>query len=50
MTLGSSMLGKKMFNNVQHLVNALKQDYNINEDWMGSLYYGIHLDWHYDGN
>ena len=30
--------------NAQLIVNSLKQGYNINEDWMGSLYCGINVD------
>ena len=32
----------------QHLPNVLKEFYEIEEDWTGSLYYGITLDWYYD--
>ena len=32
----------------QHLLNVLKEFYEIEEDWTGSLYCGITLDWHYD--
>ena len=31
-----------------HLVGILKEFYNLEEDWKGSLYYGITLDWHYN--
>jgi hypothetical protein len=27
-----------------HLINSLKQDYEVTEDWMGKLYCGIMLD------
>jgi hypothetical protein len=33
--------------NVYHLLNALKQDYNVTEDWTGGLYCKIKLDWDY---
>ncbi len=32
---------------VQHLINTLKQDYKIKEDWDGHRYLGITLDWDY---
>ena len=31
-----------------HLCNALKQKYEISEDWKGKLYCGMSLDWHYN--
>jgi hypothetical protein len=31
--------------NAYHLLNALKQDYKVTEDWTGGLYCGIKLDW-----
>ena len=31
----------------QHLINALKQTYEISEDWNGELYCGITLKWDY---
>ena len=34
---------------VDHLINALRQDYEINTDWSGSLYCGITLNWNYEG-
>jgi hypothetical protein len=34
--------------NAQHLITALHQHYNIEEDWDGSLYCGISLKWNYD--
>ncbi len=30
-----------------HLINILKQDYEISEDWTGSKYIGITFDWDY---
>jgi hypothetical protein len=32
---------------VNHLIQALKQDYEIEEDWDGTRYLGITLDWDY---
>jgi hypothetical protein len=32
---------------VNHLIQALKQDYEIEEDWEGNRYLGITLDWDY---
>jgi hypothetical protein len=32
---------------VQHLINTLKQDYEIKEDWDGNQYLSITLDWDY---
>lgn len=32
----------------QHLLNALKEDYEISEDWKGKLYCGITLQWNYE--
>ena len=34
--------------NIQHLINALKETYEISEDWDGALYCGISLQWNYD--
>ena len=31
-----------------HLINALKQSYEIKEDWEGALYCGISLKWNYN--
>jgi hypothetical protein len=31
-----------------HLLNALKQDYEVTVDWTGGLYCGINLDWDYE--
>eukprot|EP00804_Cyclotella_cryptica_P000231 CCRYP_016185-RA/>CCRYP_016185-RA protein AED:0.45 eAED:0.45 QI:0/0/0/1/1/1/2/0/251 len=35
--------------NAEHLMTALKQDYEVEEDWTGSLYCGIKLHWNYEG-
>ena len=32
----------------QHLVSALKEHYDIEEDWQGKKYIGLTLDWDYD--
>ena len=34
--------------NAQHLIDALKDFYEVEIDWKGKLYCGISLDWHYD--
>jgi hypothetical protein len=34
--------------NADHLLNALKEDYEVTEDWAGKLYCGISLDWDYE--
>ena len=34
--------------NAQHLIDALKDLYEVVIDWKGKLYCGIDLDWHYD--
>ena len=31
-----------------HLIQALKKDYNISEDWKGQKYCGLTLDWDYE--
>ena len=33
--------------NVNHLMNALKETYTVTEDWQGERYVGIHLQWDY---
>ena len=33
--------------NAKHLLGVLKEFYKMEEDWTGSLYCGITLDWHY---
>ena len=42
---GIKYVGKE---HAHHLLGILKEFYKIEEDWMGSLYCGITLDWHYD--
>ena len=32
---------------IHHLINALKENYEISEDWTGELYCGIGLKWNY---
>jgi len=41
--------GVKFINetDVNHLIQTLKQDYEIEEDWEGTQYLGITLDWDY---
>jgi hypothetical protein len=35
--------------NVNHLINSIKKDYTLTEDWLGGdLYCGIQLDWDYN--
>jgi len=48
-TLVEDDFGVKYINetNVNHLIQALKQDYEIEEDWEGTCYLGITLDWDY---
>jgi endonuclease I len=41
---GIKYLGK---DNADHLLNALKENYEVTEDWAGKLYCGISLDWDY---
>ena len=41
---GVKYLGKQ---HVTHLINALKENYEISQDWAGSKYYGLQLDWDY---
>ena len=42
---GVKYVGKEHAN---HLMSVLKQFYDVEEDWTGSLYCGITLDWHYE--
>ena len=37
-----------MYFHTKHILGVLKEFYKIEEDWTGSLYCGITLDWHYD--
>ena len=34
--------------NIAHLLNTLKENYDMNEDWEGKLYCGITLQWNYN--
>ena len=34
--------------NAKHLLGVLKEFYKMEEDWTGSLYCGITLDWNYE--
>ena len=42
---GVKYVGKEHAN---HLMSVLKEFYDVEEDWTGSLYCGITLDWHYE--
>ena len=42
---GVKYVGEK---NIQHLIKALKKDFEISEDWEGGLYCGITLKWDYE--
>ena len=43
---GVKYVGKE---NAEHLIRTIKQaGYELFEDWAGTLYCGITLDWHYD--
>eukprot|EP00957_Ditylum_brightwellii_P116059 8853783-Ditylum_brightwellii.AAC.1 len=33
---------------VEHLLNAIQTHYEVSEDWMGFLYFGIMLNWCYE--
>jgi endonuclease I len=33
--------------NADHLLDALKESYEVTKDWAGKLYCGIPLDWYY---
>ena len=41
---GVKCVGKQ---NIQHLINALKKDFTISEDWTDRLFCGITLKWDY---
>ena len=41
---GVKYIGKE---NTDHLINVLKQHYEVAEDWEGTKYCGITLDWGY---
>ena len=34
--------------NSRHLINSLKEEFTISEDWKGGFYFGINLKWDYD--
>ena len=34
---------------VDHLMNVLKEDYKVTEDWKGERYIGLHMRWDYEG-
>jgi len=42
--------GVKYFSkaDAQHLIDAIKADYELTIDWTGDLYCGLTVDWHYD--
>jgi len=42
---GVNYIGKE---HAKHLMNALKKDYEISEDWEGAKYIGLTVDWDYD--
>ena len=42
---GVKYVGK---DNAEFLLNALKKDFTVSEDWDGALYCGIKLDWNYE--
>ena len=48
-TLVVDDFGVKFVNetDINHLIQTLKQDYEIEEDWEGTWYLGITLDWDY---
>ena len=48
-TLVVDDFGVKYINktDVNHLIQTLKQDYEIEEDWEGTRYLGVTLDWDY---
>ncbi len=33
---------------IDHLLNALKKDYEVTEDWMGKKYLGLTIEWDYN--
>ena len=41
---GVKYIGKE---HADHLTTVLKQDYELDEDWDGTKYYGISLNWAY---
>ena len=34
--------------NPHHLIDSLKEDFTISEDWKGLLFCGVYLKWYYD--
>jgi hypothetical protein len=42
---GVKYVGKE---HTMHLINILKEHYEISEDWLGSKYIGINFDWDYE--
>jgi hypothetical protein len=42
---GVKYVGKE---NADHLMRALRKNYEVEEDWSGGLYCGINLEWNYD--
>jgi hypothetical protein len=42
---GVKYIGKE---NADHLMQALRKHYEVEEDWSGGLYCGIHLNWNYN--
>ena len=49
-TLCVDDFGVKYFSkdDANHLINAVKDHYEVTTDWKGQLYIGMDLDWHYD--
>jgi hypothetical protein len=49
-TLVVDNFGVKYVNqdNITHLIQCIKQHYEVMEDWSGDLYCGIKLDWNYN--
>ena len=43
----SSGIKYKRKEDAMHLIHALQEKYDITQDWTGSLYSGITLDWYY---
>ena len=41
---GVKYMGKK---HAEHIMSVLGKHYNVEEDWKGELYCGIHLKWNY---
>ena len=49
-TLCINDFGVKYFNkdDANHLINAVKEHYEVTTDWEGKLYVGMNLNWQYD--